>query len=204
MPFEPTFEDVSPAIRTALQDHGFTALTPVQEAVLDPALAGRDLRIFSQTGSGKTVAVGLAIAPDLERVAAAPAEAAPKGSRGARPFVLVVAPSRELAAQIARELEWLFAPLSVHVTAVTGGASYPRELAELRKRPLVVVGTPGRLLDHLSRKSIDPSALGVVVLDEADQMLDLGFRDELEAILDQTPEDRRTLLLSATFPREVQ
>ncbi len=87
---------------------------------------------------------------------------------------------------------------------VTGGASYPKELAALRKGPLVVVGTPGRLLDHLERKSVDPSALGVVVLDEADQMLDLGFRDELEAILEKTPPGRRTLLLSATFPREVQ
>jgi ATP-dependent RNA helicase DeaD len=199
-----TFDDLSPEIRAALEGRGFTALTPVQEAVLDPALAGRDLRIFSQTGSGKTVAVGLAIAPDLERVAAAPADEARKGARGARPFALVVAPTRELAAQIGRELSWLYAPLGVNVTVVTGGASYPKELAELRKGPLVVAGTPGRLIDHLSRKSIDPTGLGVVVLDEADQMLDLGFRDELEAILDQTPETRRTLLLSATFPREVQ
>jgi ATP-dependent RNA helicase DeaD len=122
----------------------------------------------------------------------------------ARPFVLVVAPTRELAAQISRELAWLYAPIGVHVTAVTGGSSYPRELAALRKGPLVVVGTPGRLLDHLGRKAIDPSAVGVVVLDEADQMLDLGFKDELDAILAQTPETRRTLLLSATFPREVQ
>ena len=116
----------------------------------------------------------------------------------------MVAPTRELAAQIGRELAWLFAPLGVGVTVVTGGASYPEELAALRKGPLVIAGTPGRLLDHLARKSVDPSALGVVVLDEADQMLDLGFRDELEAILEQTPETRRTLLLSATFPREVQ
>ncbi len=115
-----------------------------------------------------------------------------------------MAPTRELAAQIGRELSWLFAPVHVGVTVVTGGASYPKELAALRKGPLVVVGTPGRLIDHMDRKSIDPSALGVVVLDEADQMLDLGFRDELEAILDKTPPGRRTLLLSATFPREVQ
>src|SRR6185312_9109936 len=125
-------------------------------------------------------------------------------SRSARPFALVVAPTRELAAQISKELEWLYAPLGALVTSVTGGASYVRELGALRRGPLVVVGTPGRLLDHLSRKSIDPAAVGVVVLDEADQMLDLGFRDELLAILGQVPENRRTILLSATFPREVQ
>jgi len=202
----PSFDDLSPSIRSALEGRGFTALTPVQEAVLDPALAGRDLRIFSQTGSGKTVAVGLAIAPDLERVVAAPPP--PREGTGklppVRPFALVVAPTRELAAQIGGELSWLFAPIKVGVTVVTGGASYPKELAALRKGPLVIAGTPGRLLDHLERKSIDPSGLGVVVLDEADQMLDLGFRDELEAILDKTPAGRRTLLLSATFPREVQ
>src|SRR6516162_5742955 len=96
------FEDVSPALRPALVGRGFTALTPVQEAVLDPALAGRDLRIFSQTGSGKTVAVGLAVAPDLERAAAAAPSSREGGARPgpARPFVLVVAPTRELAAQI--------------------------------------------------------------------------------------------------------
>src|SRR5262249_16931514 len=190
----PTFDDLSPALRTALTGRGFTELTPVQEAVLDPALAGRDLRIFSQTGSGKTVAVGLAIAPDLERSLAppppgAPAPPAPPPPGGpARPFALVVAPTRELAAQIGRELSWLFAPLGVEVAAVAGGASYPRELAALRRAPPIVAGTPGRLLDHLGRGSIDLATLAVLVLDEADQMLDMGFRDELEAILEKTPE----------------
>ena len=200
----PTFDDVSPAIRAALEGRGFTALTPVQEAVLDPAIAGRDLRIFSQTGSGKTVAVGLALAPALEKAAAERAPVPGGPGRGPKPFALVVAPTRELATQIGSELTWLFEPLKAGVTVVTGGASYPKELAALRKGPLVIAGTPGRLIDHLGRKSIDPSEIGVVVLDEADQMLDLGFRDELEAILDKTPEGRRTLLLSATFPREVQ
>jgi ATP-dependent RNA helicase DeaD len=204
-PFVPTFADISPALRTALEGRGFTAFTPIQEAVLDPELAGRDIRIFSQTGSGKTVAVGLAVAPDLERLVKEGAPAHEGGKAGAaHPFVLCVAPTRELATQIATELTWLFEPLGVIVTSVTGGASYVRELAALRRGPQVIVGTPGRLLDHMSRKSIDPSAIGVVVLDEADQMLDLGFKDELDAILAQTPEGRRTLLLSATFPREVQ
>ena len=196
----PPFDTLSPRIRGALEARGFASLTQVQQAVLDPALAGRDLRIFSQTGSGKTVAVGLAIAPDLEKAADARGSGA---SPAAHPFALVIAPTRELATQIARELSWLFEPLGVKVAAVTGGASYPRELHALRQDPLVITGTPGRLIDHLGRRSIDPSQIAVVVLDEADQMLDLGFKDELDTILEQMPKERRTLLLSATFPREV-
>src|SRR3954463_16624948 len=99
------FDSLSAPIRAALEARGFTALAPIQEAVLDPELAGRDLRIFSQTGSGKTVAVGLAIAADLER---AVAEATPRPSAAARPFALMIAPTRELATQIGGELGWLF------------------------------------------------------------------------------------------------
>ncbi len=120
-----------------------------------------------------------------------------------RPAALLVAPTRELAAQLQKELSWLYQPLGIRVAAVVGGTSYGGELRSLRTGPLVIVGTPGRLLDHLERGSIDPSAAYSVVLDEADQMLDLGFRDELEAILGKTPAERRTHLVSATFPREV-
>ena len=201
------FEALSPAIAAALTSRGFTALTTVQEAVLDPALAGRDLRISSQTGSGKTVAVGLVLVAALEAVVKERAEAAataPSAAPGpCRPAALLVAPTRELAAQLQKELSWLFQPIGVRVAAVVGGTSYGGELRSLRVGPLVIVGTPGRLLDHLERGSIDPSAAFSVVLDEADQMLDLGFRDELEAILGKTPEGRRTHLVSATFPREV-
>jgi ATP-dependent RNA helicase DeaD len=203
----PAFEALSPAIAAALTSRGFTALTTVQEAVLDPALAGRDLRISSQTGSGKTVAVGLVLVAGLEAVVKERAEAAaaaPSAQPGpCRPAALLVAPTRELAAQLQKELSWLYQPIGVRVAAVVGGTSYGGELRSLRTGPLVIVGTPGRLLDHLERGSIDPSAAFSVVLDEADQMLDLGFRDELEAILGKTPTDRRTHLVSATFPREV-
>ena len=203
----PAFEALSPAIAAALTSRGFTALTTVQEAVLDPALAGRDLRISSQTGSGKTVAVGLVLVSALEAAVKERAEAAaaapglPPGP--CRPAALLVAPTRELAAQLQKELSWLFQAVGAKVAAVVGGTSYGGELRSLRVGPLVIVGTPGRLLDHLERGSIDPSAAFSVVLDEADQMLDLGFRDELEAILGKTPEGRRTHLVSATFPREV-
>ena len=188
---------VGPALAGALQRKGFTSLTPVQESVLAPELAGRDLRITSQTGSGKTVAIGLSL-----RELAIGDFATDKGV--ARPRALVVAPTRELAKQVEEELSWLYAPLKARVVCVTGGASYRDERRALNDGPAVVVGTPGRLLDHLQRKSFDPSNLAAIVLDEADRMLDLGFRDDLLAILGFAPEEHLTHLCSATFPREVR
>ena len=185
------------ALGTAIQEKGFTELTTVQKAVLDPALAGRDLRVTSQTGSGKTVAIGFVI----RELAAQPSNAKDKL---AHPRALVIVPTRELAKQVVQELTWLFAPLNVKVASVTGGAVYRDEHRALAAGPSVVVGTPGRMLDHLNRGSIDPKEVGAVVLDEADRMLDLGFREELEAILGHTPKERSTHLVSATFPREVE
>ncbi len=188
---------VGPLLARAMQAKGFTTLTAVQEAVLVPELRGRDLRISSQTGSGKTVAIGLALRDALADLEATEGKAA-------RPRALVIAPTRELAKQVEEELAWLFAPLRAHITSVTGGAGYRGELRALRSAPAVVVGTPGRLLDHLGRGSIDASSVQAVVLDEADRMLDMGFREDLEAILGHTSEERRTHLVSATFPREVK
>ncbi len=189
---------VGPALASALERKGYVALTPVQLAVLDPKLAGRDLRITSQTGSGKTVAIGLAVRDVAE------GEAASSSGGVARPRILVVAPTRELAKQVEEELAWLYAPLRARVASVTGGASYRDERRMLGAGPMVVVGTPGRLLDHLKRGGVDPSQLRAVVLDEADRMLDLGFREDLEAILALTPPERMTHLMSATFPRDVR
>ncbi len=193
---------LGPELTKALVQKGFETLTAVQLAVLDPALAGRDLRITSQTGSGKTVAIGFALRPFV-------AEKAPRDrDRGpaalARPRALVVAPTRELAKQVEEELSWLYAPLGVRVVSVTGGASVRDERRALAGGPAVVVGTPGRLLDHLKRGAIDGTELGGVVLDEADRLLDMGFREDLEAILAFVPEGHRTHLVSATFPREVK
>jgi ATP-dependent RNA helicase DeaD len=193
----PIFEElVGPLLAGALVKRGFTALMPVQQAVLDPELAGRDLRISSQTGSGKTVAIGLAI-----RELAGGAAPSEKGV--ARPRALVVVPTRELAKQVDEELRWLYAPLGARVASATGGADIREERRAFATGPAVVVGTPGRLLDHLNRGSIDPRDLGAVVLDEADRMLDLGFREDLEAILAHAPPEHRTHLVSATFPRDV-
>jgi ATP-dependent RNA helicase DeaD len=190
-------ELLGPALGTAISEKGFTELTPVKKAVLDPAVAGRDLRITSQTGSGKTLAIGFVV----RELAAAPSSAKDKV---AHPRALVIVPTRELAKQVVQELTWLFAPINVKVASVTGGAVYRDEHRSLAAGPSVVVGTPGRMLDHLNRGSIVPNEVGAVVLDEADRMLDLGFREELEAILGMTPKDRQTHLVSATFPRDVE
>ena len=206
-------ETIGPELAGALEDKGFDRLTPVQEAVLAPDLQGRDLRISSQTGSGKTVAIGLTLRDDVR--AEEPEEEPPasgeepsgnlKGrDQRARPRALVVTPTRELARQVEEELSWLYRPLGAKVAAVTGGGGYRDELRAFRAKPAIIVGTPGRLLDHLKRGAIDPSATRTVVLDEADRMLDLGFREDIEAILGFPPAEHRTHLVSATFPREVK
>ena len=181
----------------ALERKGFTELTPVQLAVLDAAIEGRDLRVTSQTGSGKTVAIGFSL-----RALTAVSDDAEPDAGG--PRALVIAPTRELAHQVEQELRWLYAGRGTRLATTTGGASYRDEHRALARKPAIVVGTPGRLLDHISRGSIDVSHVQAVVLDEADRMLDLGFRDDLLAIFAAVPAERRTHLVSATFPRMVQ
>jgi ATP-dependent RNA helicase DeaD len=187
---------VGPAMASALAAKGYDTLTPVQQAVLDEALEGRDLRITSQTGSGKTLAIGFAVRDLLDDLTA-------QFGGPARPRVLVLAPTRELAKQVADELGWLYAPLRVRVAAVTGGAGYLDQKRALSSNPAVIVATPGRLRDALERQRIDASTLAAVVLDEADSMLDLGFREDLDAILAMLPATRRSHLVSATFSRDV-
>jgi len=186
-----------PSLARALETKGFAEATPVQSAVLKPELAGNDLLVSAQTGSGKTVAFGLALAPtllhDAERFTAAPL-----------PLGLVIAPTRELAQQVARELSWLYAPAGGRVVTCVGGTDPRAEARELARGPHLVVGTPGRLCDHLARRQLRLEGLRAVVLDEADEMLDMGFREELEKLLDEAPPGRRTLLFSATVPREIE
>ncbi len=189
-------ELLGPELASALAKKGYTTLTPVQLSVLDPTGEGRDLRISSQTGSGKTLAIGFALR-------AAVAGEAVKPAHVARPRAMVIVPTRELAKQVHDELTWLYAPQKLRIAAVTGGSSYRDEHRALSSGPAIVVGTPGRLLDHLNRGGIEAGDVGAVVLDEADRMLDLGFRDELEAILAKAPPGHRTHLVSATFARDV-
>jgi ATP-dependent RNA helicase DeaD len=179
-------------LATALDAKGYGALTPVQSAVLDPALAGRDLLVSAQTGSGKTVAFGLAMAETL----LAGAETLPPPDT---PRALIVAPTRELALQVRRELEWLYEQAGAIIASCVGGMDIRTERRTLERGAHIVVGTPGRLRDHLERASLDPGLVATVVLDEADEMLDLGFREDLEFILGALPAERRTLLFSATI-----
>jgi ATP-dependent RNA helicase DeaD len=192
-----------PALLGALAARGFDQPTPVQSAVLAEELRGRDLLVSSRTGSGKTVAFGLALAEQL----------LPGGRNGSdpelqpeagQPVALVIAPTRELALQVSSELSWLYAKAGARVVSCVGGREIAREARALRDGAHLVVGTPGRLCDHLDRKTLRLSALRALVLDEADEMLDMGFRDELERILRDAPAQRRTLFFSATLPRGIE
>jgi ATP-dependent RNA helicase DeaD len=190
-------ESLGPALIEALTGKGYTTLTTVQHAVLDPMAIGRDLRITSQTGSGKTIAIGFV----LRDLVMLPAQ---RPSKAAKPRALIIVPTRELGRQVEEELGWLYTPLGARVVALTGGASYRDEHRALALLPTLVVGTPGRLIDHLEHGSLDPSAIAAVVLDEADRMLDMGFTEALDTILTRVPEGRRTHLVSATFQPEVR
>jgi ATP-dependent RNA helicase DeaD len=188
--------DLHPTLRQALDARGYVEPTPVQAAVLAPDLAGRDLLASARTGSGKTVAFGLVLARSVLGDAAA---AGPPGA----PRALVVAPTRELALQVQRELAWLYAESGARVVACVGGMDPRREARSLAEGAHVVVGTPGRLRDHLDRRNLRLETLAALVLDEADEMLDMGFREELEALLGAAPEGRQTILFSATLPRPI-
>ncbi|MFZ0098457.1 MAG: DEAD/DEAH box helicase, partial [Gemmobacter sp.] len=189
--------NIAAPLAAALAAKGYESLTPVQEAVLAPELIGRDALVSAQTGSGKTVAFGLAMAPEVlgGTDILKPAEA---------PLALIIAPTRELAQQVARELEWLYAEAGAQIATCVGGMDYRTERRALSFGAHIVVGTPGRLRDHIERGSLDMSLLHVAVLDEADEMLDLGFAEDLEFILGSAPAERRTLMFSATVPKEIE
>ena len=194
MTTDASFEAISPPLKAALRRRGFSTLTPVQQAVVQNDVEGRDLRISSQTGSGKTVALGLALAPALE----GPPDSAPG------PRALVLVPTRELAAQVRTELGTLYADVpNLRVIAVTGGTEVYKEREQLRAKPRLLIATPGRLLDHIRNGAVDLSSVQHAVLDEADQMLDMGFRDELDEVLSHLPEGRSVHLVSATFAERV-
>ena len=187
---------VHPALASALMAKGYSQLTPVQLAMTNAEYGEADLLVSAQTGSGKTVAFGIAIAPtllgDAERFDVA-----------AAPFGLIIAPTRELAMQVQRELAWVYAEARIRIATCVGGMDSRDERRALERGAHLVVGTPGRLRDHITRGALDLSAVRAVVLDEADEMLDLGFREDLEFILGAAPEERRTLLFSATVPRGI-
>ncbi|HVW74851.1 MAG TPA: DEAD/DEAH box helicase [Rhizomicrobium sp.] len=191
-----TFPATHPALSRPLAERGYRDATPVQMAVVAEEAQGRDLLVSAQTGSGKTIAFGLALADTLLEGAGA---MGPAGDS----LALIIAPTRELALQVQRELAWLYHYAGARIVSCVGGMDPGQERRELARGAHIVVGTPGRLRDHLERRALKVSGLKAVVLDEADEMLDMGFREDLQFILETTPADRRTLLFSATLPKAI-
>ncbi|HVK69916.1 MAG TPA: DEAD/DEAH box helicase [Polyangium sp.] len=190
----PTFDvlPLSAELRETLAEIGYVNPTPVQVAVWEPATRGRDAVVQARTGTGKTAAFGLPIVDHLVKRSATHVQ------------VLALCPTRELALQVTAEIERLGKRKGVRVVPVYGGAPMPRQIDAIAAGAQVIVGTPGRVLDHLRRGTLDPKNLRLLVLDECDEMLSMGFERELSAILERLPENRQTLLFSATLPPDIE
>jgi Helicase conserved C-terminal domain./DEAD/DEAH box helicase. len=187
------FEDLhlSDSVLKSLKRIGFEETTPIQEQTIPLSMSGRDIIGQAQTGTGKTAAYGI---PLVEKVDVKSKEIQ----------CLVLAPTRELAIQVSEELYKIGYDKKVHVLAVFGGQDIGRQIRALKKKPSIIVGTPGRLLDHIRRGTISLSDIHTVVLDEADEMLNMGFIEDIEAILEMVPKERQTLLFSATMPERIR
>jgi ATP-dependent RNA helicase DeaD len=191
---EPTFDalPLSPEVRRALAKMGYVHPTPVQRAVFESAAEGRSLVVQARTGTGKTAAFGLPLVDRLVRPASKVVQA------------LVLCPTRELALQVSREIEQIGQFRDIHLVAIYGGASMSKQVDALKAGAQIVAGTPGRVLDHLRQGTLDPSHIKVLVLDEADEMLSMGFARELHAILETLPKNRQGLFFSATIPPDIE
>ncbi len=189
----PIFEEMglSQPLLRAVSSMGFETTTPIQELAIPPAIAGRDLIGQAQTGTGKTAAFGI---PMIEKIE--PGRGKIEG--------LVVTPTRELAVQVAEELNTIGQVKGIRALPIYGGQDINRQIRALKNRPQIIVGTPGRLMDHMRRKTLRLVQVSTVVLDEADEMLNMGFIEDIETILKEVPEDRQTLLFSATMPKPIQ
>ena len=187
------FEDlhISEPILRALNDMGFEEPTPIQREAIPAAKSGQDMIGQAQTGTGKTAAFGI---PALEQVDPTIQD----------PQVLILSPTRELAIQVAEELNKMAQHTNIQALPIYGGQDIGRQFRMLKKHPQVIVATPGRLMDHMERKSISFDYVKVVILDEADEMLNMGFVDDINKILTAVPEERQTLLFSATMPKAIQ
>ncbi|WP_188755199.1 DEAD/DEAH box helicase [Microbacterium album] len=193
-PADPGFEElgISGRVLAAIRDLGYETPSPIQRATIPTLLSGRDVVGMAQTGTGKTAAFAL---PILERL----------DTSRKTPQALVLAPTRELALQVAEAFESYAARMKgVHLLPVYGGQGYGVQLSALRRGVHIVVGTPGRVMDHLAKGTLDLSGLDYLVLDEADEMLKMGFAEDVEQILSQTPEDKQVALFSATMPAQIR
>ena len=184
--------NISQDIKKAIDEIGFTKLTPIQKQVIPEALKGKDIIGQAQTGSGKTLAFSI---PIIEKIFI------PDRS----PQAIILCPTRELCMQVASEIEKTGSKIKkFKVLAVYGGQPIGKQTRVLKKGVHVVVGTPGRVIDHIERGNLDLIGIESVVLDEADEMLEMGFREDIETILAKTPIQRQTLLFSATIPEEIK
>jgi ATP-dependent RNA helicase DeaD len=190
----PTFDalPLSVELRRAIDELGYTHPTPVQRAVFEPAVRGLDLVVQARTGTGKTAAFAMPLIDSLVKRSVAAVQA------------LILCPTRELALQVNREIEALGKHRGTRSTAVYGGAPMPRQVEAIQNGAQIVVGTPGRVLDHLRRGTVDPSGIRTFVLDESDEMLSMGFLPQITEILGFLPAARQTLLFSATLPADIR
>jgi ATP-dependent RNA helicase RhlE len=178
---------IAPNILAVLNKHNFKIPTPIQAKSIPPAIEGKDLLGLAQTGTGKTLAFAVPMI-----------QAALGGKHG-----LVILPTRELALQVDEVFQKIGTSLGVRTAVLLGGESINRQIQQLRRSPLVVIGTPGRIIDHLQQKTLSLRNVGILVLDEADRMLDMGFAPQLKRILTEVPSERQTMLFSATMPESI-
>ncbi|CAE7450695.1 cshA, partial [Symbiodinium sp. CCMP2456] len=174
----------------ALKEARYEVPSPIQAGVIPIALEGKDVLGQARTGTGKTAAFGIPIIETLPE--------------GKGPHALILVPTRELAVQVRDEITKLSKGMGVNTVAIYGGKPIKSQIDKLKRNPDIVVGTPGRVIDHMTRRSLSLENLSIVVLDEADRMLDIGFRPDIEKILRRCPDDRQTMLLSATVPPPIE
>ncbi|MFA6364832.1 MAG: DEAD/DEAH box helicase [Candidatus Paceibacterota bacterium] len=179
---------ISPDILGVLAKLNFKIPTPIQEQSIPIAIEGKDVMGIAQTGTGKTLAFGI---PMLQRVIIE------------KKLGLIVVPTRELALQVSEALDAVGGPLGIKTATIIGGEPMPRQLRALSRHPHIVIGTPGRIIDHIERRTLDLRNVGILILDEADRMLDMGFEPQLKQILSVIPHERQTMLFSATMPDEI-
>ena len=179
---------IAPKLLEALDKLGFTKPTPIQEKAIPVAIEGKDMMGIAQTGTGKTLAFGVPMIQRLARV---------KGKG------LITLPTRELALQVEEHLQAIGRSAGLRTAVLIGGAPMNRQIQQIKNRPHIVVGTPGRIIDHLEQRTLDLSDVNVLVLDEADRMLDMGFMPQIKRILQSVPRERQTMLFSATMPDDI-